>query len=47
MAKNTTLAYMNGMRDCITVAKEMETIYGKCVYEKGEILNTPYLQEVF
>ena len=44
---DTTLACMRGMRDCIPGAKEMGVIYGKGVYEKGEILDTPYMQQAY
>ena len=44
---DTALACMRGMRDCIPGAKEMGVIYGKGVYEKGEILDTSYMEQAY
>ena len=44
---DTTLACMRGMAACIPGSKEMGFICGKGVYEKGEILETPYMQEAY
>ena len=33
--------------DCVNVAKEMGVIYGTGVYEKGEIRNTPVMEEAY
>lgn len=44
---DTTLACMRGMADCIPGSKEMGVIYGKGVYEKGEVLTTPAYDEAY
>lgn len=44
---DTTLGCMRGMRDCIPGAQEKGVIYGKGVYEKGEILDTSYMQQAY
>ncbi len=43
----TTLACFRGYADCVEGAKEMGVIYGTGVYEKGKILNTPYMTESY
>lgn len=44
---DTALACMRGMADCIPGSKELGVIYGRGVYEKGEILDSPYMQEAY
>lgn len=44
---DTTLACMRGMADCIPGSKEMGVIYGKGVYEKGEVNSTPAFREAY
>lgn len=46
-AADTTLACFRGYADCVSGAKEMGIIYGTGVYEKGEIINTPYMKQAF
>ena len=42
-----TLECFRGYADCVEGAKEMGVIYGKGVYEKGEIRNTPAYKEAY
>lgn len=44
---DTTLACMRGMADCIPGSREMGVIFGKGVYEKGEIEGTPYMAQAY
>lgn len=44
---DTTLGCLRGWADCIPGSKEMGVIYGKGVYEKGEVLSTPALNEAY
>lgn len=44
---DTTLACMRGMADCIPGSREMGVIFGKGVYEKGEIEGTPYMVQAY
>lgn len=44
---DTTLACMRGMADCIPGSKEMGVIYGKGVYDKGEVQSTPAFDEAY
>lgn len=46
-AAETTLACFQGYADCVEGAKEMGVLYGMGVYEKGEILNTPVLEQAY
>lgn len=38
---------MHGMADCIPGSKEMGMICAKGIYQKDEILDTPYMQEAY
>lgn len=44
---DTTFACFRGYADCVEGAKEMGTICGNGVYEKGEILGTPAMEEAY
>lgn len=44
---DTTLACMRGWADCIPGSREMGVIYGKGVYQKGEIISTPAYKEAY
>ena len=44
---DTALACMRGMADCIPGSKEMGVIFGKGVYHKGEINDTPYMLQAY
>lgn len=44
---DTTLACFRGYADCVEGAAEKGVIYGKGVYERGEILNKPAMQEAY
>lgn len=46
-AAETTLACFRGYADCVEGAKEMGVLYGMGVYEKGEILHTPVLEQAY
>lgn len=46
-ACETTLACFRGYADCVEGAKEMGAIYGAGVYEKGEIVGTPAMEEAY
>lgn len=43
----TTLACFRGYADCVEGAVEKGVIYGTGVYEKGEIKNSPAMQEAY
>lgn len=42
-----TLACLRGFAACLDGSKEKGVIYGKGVYEKGEIKNTPYIKQAY
>ena len=42
-----TLVCFRGLAACLEGSVEKGIIYGKGVYERGEILNTPYMQEAY
>lgn len=42
-----TLACMQGLAECLEGSVEKGVIYGKGVYEKGEIKNHPALQQAY
>ncbi len=42
-----TLACFRGLAECLEGSVEKGIIYGKGVYEKSEILNTPIMQEAY
>ena len=42
-----TLECFRGLAACLEGSVEKGVIYGKGVYERGEILNTPYMQEAY
>lgn len=44
---DTTLACFRGYADCVEGAVEKGIIYGKGVYERGEILDKPQMQEAY
>lgn len=44
---DATLGCMRGMAACIPGSKERGILYGKGVYGKGEVLDTPYMQEAY
>ncbi|MGN1104031.1 MAG: flavodoxin family protein [Candidatus Coproplasma sp.] len=44
---DTTLACFRGYADCVEGAKECGVIYGTCVYEKGEIKNSPAMKQAY
>lgn len=44
---DTTLSCFRGYADCVEGAKEMGTIYGMGVYEKGTINNTTHIKEAY
>ncbi len=44
---NCTLECFRGLAACLEGSVEKGVIYGKGVYERGEILNTPYMQEAY
>ena len=44
---DTTLACFRGAADCYEGSIERGVLYGKGVYEKGEILNTAYMQQAY
>ena len=44
---DTTLACMRGMAACIPGSIEKGYICGKGVYQKGEILDTPYMRQAY
>lgn len=44
---DTTLACLRGWADCIPGSKEMGVIYGKGVYEKGEVQTTLAFMEAY
>lgn len=46
-AMETTLACFRGYADCISGAKEMGTIYGTGVYEKGEVIGKSVIREAY
>ena len=46
-SQERTLECFRGYADCVEGAKEMGIIYGTGVYEKGEIKNTPALEEAY
>ncbi len=43
----TTFACFRGYADCVEGAKEMGVIYGTGAYEKGEIKNSPAMQQAY
>lgn len=43
----TTLACFRGYADCVEGAKEMGVIYGMGAYEKGEIKNSPAMNQAY
>ena len=44
---DTAIACMRGMGDCIAGSKEMGMICAKGVYQKGEVLDTLYMQQAY
>lgn len=46
-AVETTFACFHGYAECVEGAKEMGTIAGVGVYEKGAVMNTPLIQEAY
>lgn len=44
---DTTLACFRGFADCVKGAKEMGVIYGTGVYQKGEVKETPAMEEAY
>lgn len=46
-AMETTLACFRGYADCVEDARECGVIYGTGVYEKGEILNSPAMEQAY
>lgn len=42
-----TLECFRGFAVCLDNAKEKGVIYGKGVYEAGDIKHTPYMQEAY
>lgn len=44
---DTTLACMRGMAACIPGSREKGVIYGKGVYQKGEVNSTPAFMEAY
>ena len=46
-AMETTLACFRGYADCVEGARECGVIYGTGVYEKGEILNSPAMEQAY
>lgn len=42
-----TLECFRGLAACLKGSKEMGTIFAKGVYNRGEILNTPYLTQAY
>lgn len=44
---DTTLACFRGYADCVEGAVEKGIIYGKGVYERGEILDKPQMEEAY
>lgn len=46
-AAETTIACFRGYADCVEGAKEMGIVYGMGTYEKGEVKNTPAMNEAY
>ena len=46
-AQERTIECFRGFTDCVEGAEEMGIIYGTGVYEKGEIRNSPALEEAY
>lgn len=46
-AAETTLACFRGYADCVDGAREMGVIYGMGAYEKGDILNSPAVEQAY
>lgn len=46
-AMETTIACFRGYADCVKGAKEMDVIWGIGVCEKGEINDTPAVQNAY
>lgn len=44
---DATLGCLRGYADCVQGAREMGVIYGKGVYERGEILDKPQMQQAY
>lgn len=44
---NWTLECFRGLAACLEGSKEMGVIYAKGVYERGEIIGTPYIQQAY
>ena len=44
---DATLGCLRGYADCVQGAREMGVIYGKGVYARGEILDTPQMQQAY
>ena len=44
---DTTLACLRGLADCLDGSVERGVIYGKSVYEKGEIKDHPAMQQAY
>ena len=42
-----TLECFRGLAACFEGSREMGVIYGKGVYEKGEIRDTPYMKQAY
>lgn len=43
----TTIGCMRGMADCIPGSKELGMVCATGVYEKGAVVDTPYMQEAY
>lgn len=46
-AAETTLACFRGYADCVDGAREMGVVYGMGAYEKGDILNSPAVEQAY
>lgn len=46
-AAETTLACFRGYTDCVDGAREMGVVYGMGAYEKGDILNSPAVEQAY
>ena len=42
-----TLECFRGFAVCLTGSKEMGVLYGKGIYEVGEVLSSPYMQQAY